>query len=518
MSRPSLVARPLLTCTLVASLAAIPVGASAICRVVEPASDSGVAPVPFDPRTAALFVYAPDRIVDYRCPIGDDLPRPDYNAWLDVARGSIETPPWAGDAGAPLDPGIPMDEADEGVWCHDGSPAELIRGDLVSLIVQPAVLAGGGEAGLVMPVPARADVRVGPSTLIDSVALLARPNVEETVTVIEDSSLGYQCNDPHYSGGYGGYGGGCGFSGGGGGYDDSTDEYYRPGLERQDPEVTTYDDGSTVRYEELPSTDAYDLTVLNASTPDALSRWLDDHGFARSEDDDRAFAHYVKDDAWFVAVHVHPPAGATAPGRSLALDPLVVTWRGDELPITNQLQYDPHGGLLTTDAFVLAPERRDAADGTAFTEHAAPVELHGVLAGFGLESAWLTRLTLTRHSNEDLPDSAIVPASSQDVLRATITRSTTARIPAPCCGSTQASPSEFRTFTFERSYVDGEGEGTIPEAWLVPGELCAPRAAPEPTPARSSRGCGVRSGRGQPALALCLLALAGLAFFWRRRR
>src|SRR5688572_8111825 len=42
-------------------------GAHAICRVVEPAEDSGEEPVEFDPTTTALAVRVPDAIVDYDC-------------------------------------------------------------------------------------------------------------------------------------------------------------------------------------------------------------------------------------------------------------------------------------------------------------------------------------------------------------------------------------------------------------------------------------------------------------------
>jgi len=38
-----------------------------VCRVVEPYEDTGE-PVTFDPTTAAIFVMAPDQLVDYRCP------------------------------------------------------------------------------------------------------------------------------------------------------------------------------------------------------------------------------------------------------------------------------------------------------------------------------------------------------------------------------------------------------------------------------------------------------------------
>ena len=141
-------------------LLSIPSVASAVCRVVEPSTDHGPG-VTFDPTTAALYVLAPDQVVDARCA---DESEPDL-AWR----------------------------------CADGRDATLTHDTLASLVVQPSLFAGGGTAGLVMPVPARPDVHAGDSALFAAAAALQDPWIEETVLVHEDPGLGYQCSDPHFS-------------------------------------------------------------------------------------------------------------------------------------------------------------------------------------------------------------------------------------------------------------------------------------------------------------------------------
>src|SRR5690349_6494097 len=90
--------------------------AHAICRVVEPAEDSGESPVEFYPTTTALAVRVPDAIIAYDC---------------SHAGPAIETPP------------EPDHEPDPSL-CPDGSPATEVRGSVVSLVLRPALYARGG--------------------------------------------------------------------------------------------------------------------------------------------------------------------------------------------------------------------------------------------------------------------------------------------------------------------------------------------------------------------------------------
>ncbi|MBZ0117081.1 MAG: DUF2330 domain-containing protein, partial [Sandaracinaceae bacterium] len=406
------------------SMALAPLTATAICRVVEPLESSGDPGVQFDPRTAALMILSPDQLVALRC-----------------------------DDGASA--------REEGVTyvCDDGSVPREERDTLVSFVVQPSIVATGGNAGLIMPVPARPDVHPGSPTLIATAAGLIVPWVQETVRVQPDPSLGFQCSDPHFSSAadfviaapsmaYG-----CGSS-----------DYYRPGTEGRETTSVEYGDAGIVRYESIETTDAYDVTVLNASSLDALRAWLDERDFKHSDEDDAAFGAYLAEDAWFVAVHVHPDSS----GARRALDPLVVTWRGSQVPLTHRLQYDSRGGTITTDAFVLAPARLDAADGTAFTEYAAPATFEGSeLEGFGLERGWLTRLTMTRIASQRLEDSELVEVEEEE-LRPAVQRTVHARIAAPCCPGGRVAVRDIAAYpamVHTRRYLLGESP-PIPEQWL----------------------------------------------------
>ena len=467
-----------------ASLAALllPDVASAVCRVVEPSRDSGDPGVAFDPRTSALYVLAPDQVVD-----------------VDCADGSV-----------------PVPDGGDNYHCDDGEPGAVTRDSLVSLVVQPSILAMGGTAGLIMPVAARPDVATGSSELLRAAAALEVPTIHETVVVHEDPSLGHQCSDPHYSrvihpAELAGALWGCG-------------EYYRPGTEGRATTTVDYSDAGSVELETISTTDAYDVTVLSASSLEALSAWLDDNGFAHSAVDDDAFGAYVGEGHWFVAVHVHPDAS----GLSLALDPIVVTWRGAALPLQHRLQYSPHGGVLTTDAWVLAPSRVDAADGSAFTLYAAPAEVgDGPLAGFGLSHGWLTRIEATRISSNYLDDSELVLSDAPEELRGVIERRTDARIAAPCCpgGATAVSdPAAYRTYEHERTYLASEAPA-IPDEWLgstpSPGaQYCGGETFGilESETRPDLRGCAVSRGPLREAvLGWGPIAFALAVLVWRRR-
>jgi hypothetical protein len=405
--------------------------AHAICRVVEPASDSGPG-VEFDPTTTALAVRIPDAIVDYDCahagPVPEDWPEP-----------------------APDKPADPT-------RCWDGSYGEPVRGAVVSLVVRPALYARGGSAGLIMPLPGRGDVQVAPDGIFDALAEMIAPRVHETTEFIEDPSLGWQCGDPHYSSVASAldtvaaaplalYG--CGSSDEGG-------SFYRPGTDSRPTEVID-GEGGTVVIERIPATPDYDVAVLNASTLEALYAWMDSNGFAHAPEDDDVFARYVATGRWFVAVNVHPPDMG---GARVALAPLVVSWLGREIPITHELQYDPRGGFLTTDLFVIGPTRMATADGSGVTELAVPQTFVGTaLEMFGVESGWVTRLRIDRLMNVDIPDTRVIPAAYwEGEVAPVIERTRRVYIAAPCCpdGSMPVEEGAMRTHRVEREYGWGE--------------------------------------------------------------
>lgn len=460
---------------------ALPSAASAVCRVVEPPVGGDDPGVEFDPLTTAVYVLAPDQTVEVGCDAGDPAP--------------------------PARPGDP--------WtCADGQPADEVRDTLVSMVLQPTVVARGGTAGLIMPVPARPDVHTGPQALVDSARALVDPIVEETVEVREDPTLGYQCSDPHFSALdsfaaaplllYG-----C------------SSDYYRPGTEMRETERTVYEEG-TVESETIQTTDAYDVTVVRADETRALFAWMDDHGLARRAADEVALDHYVGDDAWFVALHVHPDAS----GARQALAPVVVTWRGDTVPVTHRLQYDPAGGIIQTDAYVIAPHRMRTDDESGLPIHAQEVSLAGTeLEGFGLESAWLTQISMTRIASHYIQRDGVLEPDEDRELLSTISRTTRARIAAPCCpdGSAISDPSEYGTRTHERTFRLSESP-PVPMEWL--GSTPPPAACGGETFGFGTddehphlRGCAV-SGRTLSALigGWGPIALAVFFLFVRQRK
>lgn len=400
--------------------------AYAVCRVIEPLGDTDEHGVVFDPSTSVLVVQA-RQTIDYRCPedalMGGDL--------------------------------APERREDRRV-CTDGEPATPVEGDLTHVVVQPSVLALGGRAGLVMPIPRRADVNEGPHDLFRSLQERMQIEVHETLEFVEDSSLGYQCSDPHYARAevpaalmapFSLYG--C-----------SDEGYYRPGLEGERTSEIEYSDGDTVEFETITVSDDYAVTVLSASTLEALTAWMDERSLEHDEVDDAAFARYVGEGRWFAALEVTPQ---NLDGEELALAPLVVTYRGHDFPITHELSYDPIGGVIETDLFVLAPTRMHVEDGDARVQYAAPFAydefMDADLIGFGLESGWLTRLHLERNMSDALQmDSVLVEDPSEEQIVQRLERMTRVRIAAACCpGNTIPDRSAAgRTFTEERTYVLSE--------------------------------------------------------------
>ncbi len=435
-------------CVAIAALVALasPGTAWAVCRVVEPLGDSESGVV-FDSTTAVLVVQAPDQVVDYHCA-------------RDQLRGEDDEPSLR------EDPAI----------CPDGTPATPEHDSLTHVVVQPTILASGGRAGLVMPLPRRSDVHEAPPEVMAAAdAAVPVSLVRETVEFVEDPTLGYQCSDPHYAqatpegampmGLYA-----CGDSG-----------YYRPGLEGTDTSVVEYSDG-TVEYESIDVSDDYDVTVLSASSLEALTTWMDERSLAHDEVADAAFARYVGEGRWFVAIEVTP---MDLGGEERALAPLVVTWRGADFPLTHELTYDPRGGIVETDLYVMAPTRMALADGDGRTVYAAPFELDpldAVLGPFGLESGWLTRIHVERRMSDALQrDTELVPAAFEEEVPRIVDRETRVRIAQACCNGSQMPDRDapHRTFVETREYApdDPPSDDTLfysaPEQdpdWCVGGE------------------------------------------------
>lgn len=500
---------------LVAWVVVWPGVAHAVCRVIEPPADGSSPGVQFDEKTTVAWVLAPDQVVDYRCPTAADggTGGPDAggvgvdSGVMVTDGGTLESdagPTAATDAGPP-DPTV----------CPDGTPAAAVRDTLVHAVLRPALYARGGTAALVMPVPARADVHVGDDGMFEALDEAMVVRVRQTVRYTEDSSLGYQCGDPHYyskardvlAAPLGLYG--CAA--------DDGSSYYRPEIDDRGVQVVQVGDAGTVQLEQIPVSDDYDATVLNASSLDALLGWLDDNGFAYDDTDRAAFGAYVGDGSWFVALEVHP---ADLGGQHIALQPLVVSWRGDSIPVMNRLQFDPAGGIAETDAFVMAPTRMAVENGDGTTEYAAPAVFDDTrLTAFGLPAGWLTRVRLVRQMQLQKEDTRIVPSPSTEVVRPVVETNLDVRIAAACCadGAIPSSAGTGRTFTDTREFLEGQEPPDDDLFYTAP----SPDPAYCPPPGRyygSSGGyaCTVGTVRGLSASMPLWMVLGWL--WWRRRR
>lgn len=290
--------------------------------------------------------------------------------------------------------------------------------------------------------------------------------VHEHVEFVEDSSLGLQCSDPHYAD-LGALAAPLALYGCGNG------DYYRPGLEGEGTSVVEYSDGDRVEYEAIPVSADYTATVLTASSLEALTLWMDENEFAHDEIDDAAFRRYVGEGRWFVAIEVTPE---DLGGEERALAPLVVTYLGHEFPITHELSYDPDGGVVETDLFVMAPTRVHVADGDARVVYAAPFALDPFrdveLDSFGSGDGWLTRLHLERRMSDALQmDSELVPDPlSVEEVHPVIERTTRVRVAQGCCGSNSIPDSDApaRTFIEERIYMESDAPDDSSFFYAVP--------------------------------------------------
>ena len=177
----------------------LPGSGHAICRIVEPLEETGG--VVFDPTTMALYVIAQNQPVRRICV---PVPLPPLGADDAGAEGAAD------DASADDDAGGASGDDDAGAWLADGVLEEMTddrpcaageqlgyeRGSIIHLAIQPSVLAWGGNAGLVMPVPARPDIHRASPRLFEELGARLTPRIEMTIEYIEDESLGQQCSDP----------------------------------------------------------------------------------------------------------------------------------------------------------------------------------------------------------------------------------------------------------------------------------------------------------------------------------
>jgi hypothetical protein len=386
------------------------------------------------------------------------------------------------------------------------------EGPRVTMAVSPIVERGGGTVVLVMPMPAGAELVEVDSEVFDALHSDSRRTVKESVTFIEDVALGYQCSDPHYSavgalprmspvaalavstlacatpeiGGTraalvdgevsdagadvapnhdadaaprdGGYDADAGPDSGGG--DAAAPCAVRDGANH-------------------PTTRAYTVSTFEGiGALDALRDLLGSLDLALDPAREEILDRYVAAGNGLLAIELHPDAPC-----GHALSPIAIRFVAAHPPIWNELQHDLAGGTLYTDAFVIAPERREPAAGLADTIFAAPYVASPELAAITPDNVWLTRMTLTRVVHVEELDDVFAPSASTSEVYAEVTTERTVRIPVPCCPGAGIPPGGGRTSIQVLEYPEGEEPTDEELAALAPPlspAECDPGYSPSP--------------------------------------
>lgn len=323
---------------------AVPV--HAICREVTERNSSRPA---IDPEQEVLFVERTN------WPIGLDCsapPAPDAGP--------------SDDAGTP-DAGVPDAGTDDaGAGDGDGGTPDAgpscatIYGDAITMVVQPRFFAGegGSHFALLMVTPAAPVVELAAANTFDRLRAGTVAIETTTTTYVEDSSLGYQCHDPAFSGG------GCGGS--------SYSDYPSP----QDP-VWPTDARPPGDETELQTVGPYDVATLAATDTAALAAWLDTNGFEYGSADLEAVRPYMELGWRVIAVRVHQETAVD----SGALQPLSFTYPGSEMRLPLGISRQAGGGQLVLSVYIAAAGRYDLPE--AYVPYAKRTSLGG--------TAFLTR-------------------------------------------------------------------------------------------------------------------------------
>ncbi|NGO78824.1 DUF2330 domain-containing protein [Streptomyces sp. YC504] len=204
--------------------------------------------------------------------------------------GSLINPAYACGCGAMV--------PDEGSSISVDREVSAVRwdGERQEIAMRLSVRGDAREAAWIMPVPSRADVRLGDRALFDELAELTAPVHKER------RYFWPREGDFPFSDGEAGDGAGAGAP-------ESSAPVGVTGRERLGP---------------------FDVARLTASDPDALADWLEQEGFRLPERLSQALRPYV-DQGWsYVAIRLAPDEGG---GSTLggALDPLKISFASDRL-------------------------------------------------------------------------------------------------------------------------------------------------------------------------------------------
>jgi hypothetical protein len=223
-------------------------------------------------------------------------------------------------------------------------------GNTVTWIVQPRFSVGpdGSRFALLMVTPRAPLIETAPVSTFEDLARATRPLEIVEERYVEDSSLGYQCQDPKFGGG------GCGGTTSSGGTGDWTPPDPSGGI--------AADAGSIDDYVRVTTIGSYQVVVLTATDGDSLAAWLDGAGYTHGDDDIDAIRPYLELGWTVTAVRVNT---GTVDGGGL--EPLSFTFEGDDLRLPLGIARQPLGDFRALIKVYIAAEGRYEVPGAALS-------------------------------------------------------------------------------------------------------------------------------------------------------
>lgn len=251
----------------------------------------------------------------------------------------------------------------------------------------------------------------------------------------------------------------------------------------------------------------FDWSLLQATSKDAFTQWLDTNGYVHGAAADTAFQHYVDKSWYFVAFKVSTSASAPPPSAQLCgtFGPISLGFPAPSPVLPARIAQAGPPSAVRWNVFTASSS---ALEPTPVSGLSATREFSGALDATALATApELAKLaspgeTLARH------ELFFVPASlGEDIpLRAS------------------SAPSPYRKVVTVYDYVDcplddGGPPASQGDAGLSPGEPPA-RPGPEAAPSggMAGGGCSVSAGAGAALPLGAVGALAALGALGRRRR
>lgn len=235
----------------------------------------------------------------------------------------------------------------------DGSTEEI----LMSL----GVLSNSGEAAVILPVPSQATVELGDSDIWDELTILTKPLIRHEKRYVFPNLLGGANEEGLMVGGA--------------------------------PPVTVLG---------RQTLGPFDVSNLAATDANALVDWLTENGYQLSPGLAEAFAPYVEQGWFYIAVRLQPESGEALTG---VLDPLLVTFA------TDQLVYPMRGSANARDAetvnlYVLADHKvvKTQNFGSSYMSYADWVEPSAVHSDSALAKFIDRRLFLTKFEEQVYPE------------------------------------------------------------------------------------------------------------------